>query len=109
MSTWGNSQAPSGTPATPPTRNGTVRRQTKPRRTVPMDRSCPNHEPHTTSGPASCGSIAHAHTLTATSPNAKPDTPCTKPPRHVPPISATIMVAVIDDGIPSEGWPRGRR
>src|SRR6266436_8341074 len=78
-STWGNSQVPSGTPATPPIRNGTVRRRTKPRRTVPMDRICPNHEPHTTNGPASCGSIVHAHTLTATSPNAKPDTPCTKP------------------------------
>jgi len=70
------------------------------------DRICPNHEPHTTSGPPrAVGSIAPRPTRSRPRARTRSRTrPCTKPPRtraHRP--CATIMVAVIGAAIAFRG------
>src|SRR5712692_4061914 len=79
-----SSRTPSGTPAMPPIRNGSRRRQLWPRRTAPSDTSCATSEPNTTMGDSRRGSSTQAHTLSPIMPNAKPDRPATNAAPTVP-------------------------
>ncbi|MNO05920.1 hypothetical protein D3C81_2274900 [compost metagenome] len=60
----------------------------KPRRTVKAASSWPVRAPNTERVAASLGSSTQAQKDRATSPKAKPDSPCTKPATMAP--SATI-------------------
>ena len=53
-------------------------------RTEWIDSNCPINEPNTTMGPASCGLTDQAQTPMAANPNAKPESPCTKPATAAP-------------------------
>src|SRR5215472_2507165 len=83
-SRWGSSATPSGTPRIPPATKGQISPASNPRRTVPIERSCPNNVPNATSGPARTGSMDQAHIAIAVRPKAKPDRPWTKPPIAAP-------------------------
>src|ERR1700722_14715372 len=71
-------------PITPPIRNGASRRHRRPRRNAPSPTSWAISEPNTIMGDSSRGSSAHAHTLSATMPKAKPDRPDTNAAAAVP-------------------------
>ncbi|CFW01645.1 Uncharacterised protein [Bordetella pertussis] len=67
-SSMGRMRTPIGMPTRPPSRNGSSRRQSKPRRTEKAAISCPVSDPNTTRAAARRGSMLHAQTDMAVSP-----------------------------------------